>query len=293
MSFFAKNSGRRWFALLSVILFVVTAAQSILYLTCYDFELGLYVQGFPIGALKLAYLLVALLSVSGLIVLPLIAIKKQASSAIPLDGHPAPSRAADLFALLCGALIAGTLITQLVRINADDQLSILLLNPAQTNMNAHYSLLASLILALPALLYFVGIFAGKKWSFAPLLTLVWVCAYMLRVYFDAELLLMSPTRQLTLAALCAIALFLIAEMRLIRGIFSPIFYGIAATLAALFAGASGFGALLLTIVGRLPLSTETIYYAFQLTAALYALFRMRSLLSPIFAARDRAAEEVA
>lgn len=291
MSFFVQNVRRRWFTVLSALLLIVTALQSLLYLTCYDSDIGLYRQGFPIGLLRIGYLLIAAPALSGIIILPLTAIKKAAPNAIPLEPKPLPSGAVDFFALLSAASIAGTLITQLICSGTDDPLSILLQNPGNANLNAHYMLLASLILALPALLWFIAIYARKKWIFAPALTLIWVCAYLLRVYFDSSQLLMSPTRLMTIAALTATIFFLIVEMRLVRGIFSPILYGSAATLTALFAGVSGFSALLLTAVGSLPASTETLYYAFQLCIALFALFRMKAVLSPIYDAYDAASDE--
>lgn len=287
MSFFAKNSGRRWFYILSAILLLVALLQSTIYLTCYDSDIGLYKHGFSAGALKIAYLLIALFTLSGVIVLPLCLIKKTAPSCIPRQLSVAPSRAAEFFALLTAASVVGTLITQLVRINADDALSILLQNPSATNTTARTMLVVSLVLALFAAIYFVAVFAGKKTVYPLLLTLIWVCAYMLRVYFDTSVLLMSPTRQMTLIALAAIALFLIAELRLARDIPSLMLYTVSATLTALFAGVSGFSSLLLTAVGSLPLSTETVYFAFQLMIALFALFRLNGVLTPVFAAFDK------
>lgn len=283
MSFSSQKSGRGWFMLLSAILLVVAAVQSILYLTCYDSDIGLYQYGFSGGALQVAYLIVALV-----LCLPLLFLKKSSPTLFARERTLPSSSGIDLFALLTSASIAATLITQLVRLYADDPLSILLLDPSEANSNAHTMLLISLVLALPAMIYFIGLFARKTWAYALLPSIFWVSAYLLRVYFDVSLLLMSPTRLMTIAALTATALFLLAELRLARGIFSPMLYGVSATLTALFAGVSGFSGLFLTIVGRLPISTETAYLAFQLSIALFALFRLKALLTDPTPARSSA-----
>lgn len=283
MSFSSQKSGRRWFILLSALLLVVAAVQSILYLTCYDSDIGLYKHGFSGGALQAAYLIVA-----AVLCLPLLFLKKSSPALFARERKLSSSSAVDFFALLTSASIAATLITQLVRLYADDPLSILLLAPSDANANARMMLIISLVLVLPAMIYFVGLYARKTWTYALLLTFFWVCAYLLRVYFDASLLLMSPTRLMTIAALAATALFLLAELRLARGIFSPMLYGVSATLTALFAGVSGFSGLFLTIIGGQPISTETAYLAFQLSIALFALFRLKALLSDPSPARSSA-----
>lgn len=286
MSFFAKNIGKRWFYILSAILLGVAAIQSILYLTCYEEALGLYKFGFPSGVVAVGYLLVAFVTLSGVIYLPLYAIKKSAPKCLEIVISPKPTRALDFVSLLTAASIAATLVTQLIRLNADDPLSILLSNVSDTNTTARTMLVLSLVLAIPAAVYFVGFFAQKTWPYALLFTIVWLCVYMLRVYFDTSILLMSPIRMMTLAALSAALFFLLMELRLARGIHCPILYSVGATLTALFSGVSGFTALLLTVCGRLPLSTESVYYAFQLLLALFALLRMKEILTPIFAAFD-------
>lgn len=275
MSFSSKNYGRAWFILLASVIAVVTALQSVLYLIFYDDSIGLYVQGFPTGALKIAYLLIAVA-----LCLPLIFLKKCAPDCFALK-KPLPNTSlTDFFALLTGGTIAATLVIQLINIRGNDPLSILLLNPTNSNTTARTMLIAALVLALPAAFYFIGFFIQKKWGLSLLFTLLWICAYMLCVYFDSSILLMSPTRELTLAALCAIAFFLIAELRLVRGIYSTMMYAVSATLTALFAGASGLGGLMLTFSGSLPYITETAYYAVQLSIALFALFRLGALLMP-------------
>lgn len=271
MSFSIPQNKRKLFILLCVCLAIVAVIQSVLYLTCYDGTVGLYQQGFSRDGLKIAYLLVA-----ALLCLPFFFIQKSELS--PADRVLSSTRATDFFALLSGASIIGTLATQLININAHDRLSILLQNPSNTNSSAQTLLMASLILALPAAIYFFGVFSQKNWVYPLLLTILWVSSYMLRVYFDTELLLMNPTRQMTLAALSAILFFLIAELRLVRGIESLRMYAVAATLTALFAGVSGIGSLLLTLLGHLPFETETVYCAFQLAIAIYALFRLKMVL---------------
>lgn len=295
MSFFAKNRGRGWFICLCLILLAVALIQSVLYLTCYDSGIGLYRHGFPDGALKLGYLLVACLTVLGFVILPIMRIKKTVSPKLTRTLQPTSSRAVECFALLTAAALAATLITQLINLNAYDPLSILLQTPTQATSTTRTMLIASLIFALPATLPFIGLFAGKKWTYPLLLTLLWTAAYILRVYFDTGVLLMSPTRLMTLAALAAVILFLIAELRLARGIATPMFYGIAATLAALFAGVSGSSALVMTAAGLLPTNTETAYFAFQLAFALYALLRMKAVMAGLFEAYAQStavAEEV-
>lgn len=288
MSFFSKNSGRRWFLLLCIFLLVAAVLQSVLYLTCYDSEIGLYKQGFPTGVLKAGYFVVALLLVSGCVCLPLLIIKKTKPDCFPSLQTKKSSLTADFFALLSAASIAATLITQLIRVYAEDPLSILLLNPSDANATARTMLLVSLGLALPATLYFIGLYARKNWTYPLVFTILWVCTYMLRVYFDVSSLLMSPTRLLTIAAMAVTVLFLLAELRHARSIFSPMMYAVTATLTALFAGVSGFSGLLLTAVGPLEPSTETPYFAFQLTIALFALFRLKAMMIPALSAFEQA-----
>lgn len=275
MSFSAKNYGRVWFAVTAVVIAAVAVLQSLLYLNCYDASIGLYEKGFPTGALKLAYLLIA-----AALCLPLLLLKKRAPDSFAHQNTLTSTLPTDFFALLTGGTIAASLVIQLINLNADDPFSILLQNPSDANATAHTMLIVTLASALPAAAHFVSVFVGKKWSFSLLLALLWTCAYMFFAYFNASTLLMSPTRQLTLAALCAVAFFLVTELRLVREIPSTLMYAIAATLAALFAGASGLGGLVLTFSGKLPFSAETAYYAFQLSIALFALFRLRAMLVP-------------
>lgn len=284
MSFFAKKSGQKQFIALCICLLVALVFQSILLVTCYEPEIGLYRYGFSTELLKIGYLIAALITLSAVVLLPLARIKKQAPDCLRPVSKPAPSLIADLFALVTAAAIAATLIAQLLNLYAYDPLSDLLLDASDHNSTAYTMHLASLILALPATFHFIALFAGKKWRYPLLLTLLWACTYMLRVYFDTSVLLMSPLRQLTLVALVMIVVFLIAELRLARSICTPIFYSVSATLTALFAGLSGVSGLLLTAIGYLPTSTETAYYAFQLAIALFALFRMKAVMAPIYEA---------
>lgn len=288
MSFFVKNGGRRWFSILSALLVAVAALQTVIYLFCYDQSLGLYEQGFPTDLVKLGYLLIALLICSSTAFLPLYLIKKNAPDCLPLECKQTDSSAIDFLSLLTAASIAASLITQIVMRYTDDPLSVLLLSPADANRTAHTMLLASLVLALPATLYFIGIFTRKISPYSLLLTILWVCAYLLRVYFDTSVLLMSPLRQMTILGLSATIFFLLAELRLVKGRPSYILYSIAATLTALFAGTSGSSALLMTALGRCSVTVETGYYAFQLLIALFALFRLKAVLTPIFAAFEKA-----
>lgn len=287
MSFFAQKSARRWLLTICILLIAVVAAQSILLLTCYDSTLGLYKQGFPPLLLRLGYLVIAFLAVSGAVYLPLNAVKKQVPDAFARPSKEKSSRLADFFALLSAASIIGTLIMQIIRLNAYDHLSILLTNPSDANQTAHIMLIASLALAIPAAFYFICIYTGKNRLYPAVITLLWVCAYLLRVYFDAGILLMSPIRQLTIVALSASALFLVGELRIARGLSATMMYAVFATLTVLFAGAGGISGLLLTAIGATAVSTETLYYAFQLAFALFALVRVYCVLSPVFDAFDR------
>lgn len=284
MSFFAPKSGRRWCSLLGIFLLAAALIQSVLYLTCFDGELGLYKQGFPVGLLTCGYLIAALLITGGVVCLPLLSIKKTSPELLCREMTDRSSPMTDFFALLTAVTIGATLITQLVRLNADDSLSIMLLSTSDVNSTARTMLILSLVLAIPALLYFIGFFARKKWAYPLVLTFLWVCAYMLRVYFDASILLMSPTRLLTIAALAMTVLFLLAELRTVRSLSSPIMYALTASLTALFAGVSGLGGLLLGFAGLIPIGCETPYYAFQLSVALFAFFRLRDRMLSIFTA---------
>lgn len=290
MSFFAKNRGRGWFISLSFVLLVIASMQSVLYLTCYDSGIGLYRQGFSDGALKIGYLLAACAILFCFVVFPLMQGKKvlpsESKRTVALD--TAPSRAVECFALLAAAAIAATLITQLINLNAYDPLSNLLQNPTEANSTARTMHLCTLLFALPAALPFILVFTRKKAAYPLLFTLAWTCAYILRVYFDTSVLLMSPTRLMSIAALASVLLFLIAELRLARTIATPLFYGVSALLATLFAGVSGSSALVMTAAGLLPVNTETAFYAAQLAIALYALFRMKSVMADCFAAYAQA-----
>lgn len=281
MSFVAQKSTQKPFITLCICLLAAVLLQAVLLLTCYEPEIGLYRYGFPTGILTIGYLAAALIVLSVVVFLPFAGIHKQAPDCLRVC-RPCRSAAAEVLALLTAVAIAATLIAQLVNLYAYDPLSDLLLDPSESNSTAHFMHLASLVLALPATAHFIALFAGKKTTYPLLLTLLWTCAYMLRVYFDSSVLLMSPIRQLTLVALVTVVLFLIAELRLARSVCTPLFYSVCAALAAFFAALSGVSGLLLTAIGYLPASTETAYYAFQLVIALLALFRVRAVMIPLF-----------
>lgn len=277
----SSSIGRRWFALLSALLAVFALLQTLLYLFGYDFSLHLYETGISVPLVRGVYLLIAFL-----LCLPLFLLKKAEPSLFEERSSLGESSAVNYFALLSVAAIAATLFVQMLRLNADDSLSLLILQPTSQTANARSMLILSLVLALPATLYFIGRFMGKNLPYCLIFTLLWLCAYLLRIYFDLSILLMSPIRLMTLVALTALIFFLLCELRLCRGLFSPIVYGISATIASLFAGISGLSGLFLTLLGKLNFSTDTIYMLVQITLALYALFRLRTLLVPAAAPAD-------
>lgn len=279
MSFLAKNSARKQFCLLCICLLIANVLQAILLLNFYEPKIGLYQYGFPTDILKIGYLAAALIILTAVVFLPMASVENRAPDRLRSLSAPCRSVAAELLALLTAIAIAATLIAQLVNLYAYDPLSDLLLNPSDSNSTARFMHLTTLVLALPAAVPFFSLFAGKKPSYPLLFTLLWTCAYMLRVYFDSSILLMSPIRQLTLVALVTVVLFLIAELRMVRSVCTARFYSIAATLCALFASLSGMGGLLLTAVGYLTTSTETSFYAFQLVIALLALFRQKAIMT--------------
>lgn len=250
---------------------VLTAVQMGFYLFGYEFDTDLYVQGpLPIITAILWSLVAAAVCLVS----------------IPLPGKVicdelkiSPSVFTDIASLLSVASLVGSLVaTAMLRQSPVDPLGRLLSSTQSTDASARILLLFSLAFTIPAALHFTLQFAFHRiYPLGTSAAIFWVGFTTLRVYFDMRLMLMSPRRILHLVALICALLFLLAELRLARGIGTRRFYTLTAGLTLALTGCNALTNLFLSIIGKLSPGSEICTYFFQLCIALYAASRLHSL----------------
>ncbi len=138
--------------------------------------------------------------------------------------------------------------------------------------------------------YFViSAFKGKTNAFFGTLTLLWILAYILRIYFDITDWVMSPRKLSMLCAMCLAALFFLYEIRFsfARGNVRRYFF--VAALTTVFCFSAGLAGVVSSLLGVYPSSFEIPYYAVALALGLYAAIRLYCVA---FAGCEAEVEEV-
>lgn len=249
---------------------LVGGLQLFLYLTGYEFDTRLYRHGFYPALTALLWLISGAVVVAYSMTLP----KKELCEELTLP-H---SSLLDFTALIAAASLAGLLLTIfLFRNSPTDQLIRLLHSTVETDSTARSMLLLSLVAAIPSIIHFVLLFYKRiNHPFGITAPLLFVAFSALQSYFDMRTLLMSPRRVLHLMVLLAVMLFLIAELRMARGVCGRRFYFASATLTVVFAFGDAFSNLALSLFGWQALGTELTVYFFLLSIALFAFSRILS-----------------
>lgn len=244
--------------------------QLCFYLTGYEFDTGLYQH----GPLPTVTAILWILSGGAVIALSLTLPKKELFE----EFCPPNSQFSDFASLIAAiALIAFPVCMILFRSNPTDSLSALLASSAESDSTARTTLLISLFLAIPAAIHFFLFFYKRiNHPLGVSAALFFSAATALRVYFDMRYLLMSPQRILHLMALLSVMVFLIAEMRLSRGLGNRKSYFATASLCVVFAFADTLANLVLSLMSLQALGAEITVYFFLLAMALYAFSRMFS-----------------
>lgn len=132
--------------------------------------------------------------------------------------------------------------------------------------------------------YFViSAFKGKTNAFFGTVTLLWILAYILRLYFDITDWVMSPRKLSMICAMCFGALFILYEIRFFfaRGNIRRYFFVCALTTS--FCLPAGLVGVVSSIVGVYPSSFEVPYYGVAFALGLYGAIRLYSVA---FASRE-------
>lgn len=269
----AKIRTRQRIALWGSILLLaaLSAAQLCFYLSGYEFDADLYAP----GPLPVVTAILWIAAAVGAFVLSVFLPGKEPCKEFRIP--PTPFN--DFACLLCSASLVGTAAFPLLWKNiGSDPLGNLLASSASSDSTARTMLLLTLVLAIPAAIYFIVRFAYRK-SSAPCAcaVLLWTAFSALRIYFDMRYLLMSPRRILHLVALTSVILFLIAELRLARGIATHRFYAVCASITLVLAGCDAVTNLILVAMGWVQPGSELFTYCFLFSIALYAISRLAAL----------------
>ncbi|MBR2132220.1 MAG: hypothetical protein IJ955_06730 [Oscillospiraceae bacterium] len=251
---------------------LVGGLQLFFYLTGYEFDIGLYRHGFYPTLTALLWLISGAAVVAYSMTLP----QKGICEELILP-H---SSLLDFTALIATASLAGLLFTIfLFRNSPADQLILLLNSTLETDSTARSMLLLSLAAAIPSIIHFVLLFYKRvNHPLGITALLLFVSFSALQSYSDMRTLLMSPRRVLHLMALLAVMLFLIAELRMARGLCGSRFYFASASLTVVFAFGDAFSNLALSLFGWQTLGTELTIYFFLLSIALFAFSRIFSFI---------------
>ena len=135
-----------------------------------------------------------------------------------------------------------------------------------------------IILSPLAAVYFVILaFKGKTNAFFGSLTLLWILAYILRLYFDITDWVMSPRKLSMICAMCLAALFFLYEIRFsfARGNIRRYFF--MAALTTVFCFSAGTAGVVSSVLGVYPSSFEIPYYAVAFAIGLYSGIRLYSV----------------
>lgn len=250
---------------------LLTVIQICFYLTGYEFDSDLYMPGVLPTVTAILWIAAAVGALLLCLRLP--------GKTVCQEFRVKSTAFSDAASLVGAAALAGSALLPLLLKNAGtDPLGNLLTSAVDSDSTARTMLLLSIALALPAALHFILVFAKhRSYPHTACALLLWTAFSALRIYFDMRYLLMSPRRILHLVALIAVMLFLIAELRLARGIVTHRFYAATAAITVALAGCDAVTNLLLSATGKIVLGSELCTYLVLLAVALYAAAGLFSL----------------
>lgn len=245
--------------------------QLAFYLMGYEFDTGLYKSGSLPTLTAVAWILMGALVAGLSLLLP----RKGSCEEVSIPSTPF----VDFTALIVAASLASVVISLFwFRSQPTDALGGLLSSQSTSDSTARSMLLLSLVLAIPSAIHFFYQFAKHQSHPAGVAAVLLFTAFTaLRVYFDMRYLLMSPRRILHLVALLSVMLFLVAELRMARGLGSRRTYFALASLTIVFSFADAFSNLVLSMMGWQMLGSALTVYFFLLCVSLYALSRLIAL----------------
>ena len=197
----------------------------------FDFGTGLYYAGTPKALIIIPIIALILFFASSFLTLKL--------DDMPLR-YPKNHSLLTVFAsALAGISMIFTVIMQFCA-RPTDHLSQLYTTELEGLATASLMLKLSLVFAVLGVIYFVVIIVTNKANpLLAILSVAWILAVILRIYYDMTFIITNPVRNFTALALCAAALFLLSEIRYLSGKCSPCFFVFAASLASVFCVASG------------------------------------------------------
>lgn len=246
------------------------AIQLALLLTDYNFKLGLYKSGSVLPEVFAALLLAA---VAALLTLPIIGRNRELPETLPPVG-----RTLTFVSALTGFAMLATVVMQLYM-----NLSFEITLEGWKSTLASGLEIAMLVFALPSAGYFVVMAVRRdpyRRSTAALgfFPVLWAAAYLMCVYFDTSTTLNNPLRIIEQAALIALMVFMLMELRCLVGRAKPQLYMTFGMIALVMVTASSLPTLILTLAMKMSVSVDTIYDAAKLCLAAYIAARLTSVI---------------
>jgi hypothetical protein len=246
------------------------AVQLMLLLTDYDFTLGLYNSG---SVLPETFAVLLLAAVAILLTLPIIGKKTELPSVLP-----PVSRGLTFVSALTGFALIATVVMQLF-MNLTFEISL----EGWKSILAAALEIAMLVFALPSAGYFIIMAIRREpyrrstaaLGFFPVL---WAASYLMCVYFDTSTTLNNPLRIIEQAALIALMVFMLMELRTLIGRAKPHLYMMFGMIALVMITASSLPSLILTLAMKMSVSVDTIYDAAKLCLAAYIAVRLTSVV---------------
>ena len=255
----------RYFFFFTVIAGVLGSAfQIFLYLTEYDWNVGMYRAG---SSVVTAFLIFCAISVAVILLMPLLL---KANRAPVLK--PRTDTALLMTSFLSGFILIAVFV---LRMAAGGQVT-------GTGVAEKLFSYASLILIFPASAFFLvpvirrpGEKVVTALAFFPVL---WCAAFLMTVYFDRSCALASPIRVLTQLSLIATMLYFLAELRFRIGKPKTTLYFMFANLAILLAFLSAVPLITLSFIQGWVVTNDVLYSSVQFCFLTYFLARVISML---------------
>ena len=270
--------------------------HTVVYLNFYDFSARLWqMEASPFfGAVS--YLL--LLPIFALALLFAFALKRAKAEGLCEASPFTPTRSTKVMLFVMMAAFPLTLVAQVLAIGKNDKLNNLidatLGNPEYMALTAALHIF-TLILAIPAALYFFSLYRKTRYQVAFGITAVaYFVAYTLRVYFDMTMHINNPRWSFCVVVLIAVLLYFVFEVhQFIRSEYTVI-YCVVSFLALTLAATEAISSFVMAIGFYAREGYSLFYSALLLAVAVYIAFRLFAMLSKgeVKAVDEAPAEEV-
>ena len=232
----------------------------------FDFAAGLYNRGTPVFLVIVPTVAIILFFASSFFTLKL--------DDMPLRYPKGNSMLTVFGAALCGISMIFTVIMQFTA-KSGDHLAMLYSTTLEGLATSSMMLKLSLVFAILGAVYFgVIVVTNKANPLLCILSIAWILAVVLRIYYDMTFVITNPVRCFTALALCSAALFLRSEIRYLMGKCSPCFFAFSASITSVFAIASGVSKLCFIFMGKTLFEAESAYFFFEVAIGIYALSRL-------------------